>query len=478
MKKIDVIILGAGSAGLKARRSAEAEGASTLLLDPSPRGTKCAAYGCMPSKVLIRAAQVAHTVRRAPDFGVDTQHQVSWPRVIERVRRLRDDFTANVQREYQELEERGVMRRVSARFTGPRRLETSDGDALEANAVVIATGASPAFPGLWGDLREHLLTSGDVFDRLDALPQRLLVVGAGPIGLELGQAMARLGVEVTILGKDGLLGQLQDPAVKRAARDALAREVTLHLDHTLHSARFNDQGQCQVEFTADGHTQAQRFDAVLVAAGQRPNLEGLGLEETDVQPDDQGRFDGYDPCSGQLAPGSWLFGAGDVIKNRPLLHEATDEGQIAGVNAARHPDTALRHRRRVPFSVVFTHPNLVSVGLGHGDLGPEHATGSVDYSDQGRARVEGEAAGQVRIYAERDSGTLVGAELCAPGAEHLGHLLAWSIQQKVCVRTALQQPFYHPTLEEGLRTALRELEVAMQHASEAPCGQLEYGPGC
>lgn len=161
---------------------------------------------------------------------------------------------------------------------------------------------------------------------------------------------------------------------------------------------------------------------------------------------------------GQWGQGG-VFIAGDVTGDRPLLHEASDAGRIAGDNAARWPE--VHHRpRRTPLAVVFSDPQIALAGASHRELttdGVPFDVGRVSFADQGRSRVMGVNQGALHIYAARGTGRLLGAEMIGPAAEHLGHLLAWSVQRGDTVQQMLDCPFYHPVIEEGLRTALRQL---------------------
>jgi dihydrolipoamide dehydrogenase len=151
-----------------------------------------------------------------------------------------------------------------------------------------------------------------------------------------------------------------------------------------------------------------------------------------------------------------VFLAGDADGHAALLHEAADDGYIAGHNAVADDPTCFT--RRTPLGIVFTEPGIAVVGQRHADIAPGTAfEGEVDFRRQGRARVAQRNQGLLRIYAERDSGRLLGAEMCAPAAEHLAHLLALAIGQDLTVHDLLRLPFYHPVIEEGLRTALRDL---------------------
>ena len=176
---------------------------------------------------------------------------------------------------------------------------------------------------------------------------------------------------------------------------------------------------------------------------------------------------------------SAVFIAGDVANDRPLLHEAADEGRIAGANAGRFPDVRVLPRR-APLAVVFCDPQIMLAGASHAELlaaGSAFATGTVSFEDQGRSRVMGINRGALNVYAEHGSGRFLGAEMVGPAAEHLGHLLAWSVQRGDTVQQMLDSPFYHPVIEEGLRTALRELLRAL-HMGPAPVARsMDCGPG-
>jgi dihydrolipoamide dehydrogenase len=172
-----------------------------------------------------------------------------------------------------------------------------------------------------------------------------------------------------------------------------------------------------------------------------------------------------------------VFLAGDASGHLPLLHEAADEGRIAGQNAMLFPDLAARERR-TPLAIAFTAPQMAAAGRRHAELDVDAIEiGEAGFEDQGRAVVMGENQGLVRLYAERQGARLVGAELFAPHAEHLAHLLAWAIQQGMRVPDVLRLPFYHPVLEEGLRTALRELASRTKVERETRCEDMATAPG-
>jgi dihydrolipoamide dehydrogenase len=165
---------------------------------------------------------------------------------------------------------------------------------------------------------------------------------------------------------------------------------------------------------------------------------------------------------------SAVFVAGDANNDVPLLHEAADEGRIAGDNAARYP-LVNRGRRRVPLGIVFTDPQLAVVGSRRAEPAPDsYVVGEVSFEDQGRSRVMLRNKGLLHVYADIANGRLLGAEMIGPDAEHLAHLLAWALQMQLSVSEILEMPFYHPVVEEGLRTALRDAQAKLDARQTAP----------
>ena len=197
-----------------------------------------------------------------------------------------------------------------------------------------------------------------------------------------------------------------------------------------------------------------QVDYVIAATGRSPNVRGLALGHTSLRLDAHG-VPVFDANTLQCGD-SHIFIAGDVNNVLPLLHEAADEGKIAGENAARFPDVRAG-LRRAPLAVVFTDPQLAIVGSRYADLDP-HAivVGEVSFENQGRSRVMLRNRGLLRVYADAVSGRFLGAEMIGPDAEHIAHLLAWALQSQLTIERMLEMPFYHPVVEEGLRTALRD----------------------
>lgn len=474
--KVDVAVLGAGSAGLSAWRAARKEGASVVLVDPGPFGTTCARVGCMPSKLLIAAAEAAHHARHASDFGVHSEGvRIDGREVMKRVQSERDRFVGfvlNVVEEARQAEELIVSR---AKIASPGQLALDDGSKLRFDRLVIATGSTPLIPPPFAGIEHAQITNETLFD-LDDLPNSVFVAGLGAIGLELGQALHRLDVRTTMVGIDGQLGPLADPVVLTQAEETLSDELDLHTRYRFSSIVPEGDGVKVRFIDSKGRERDEAYEKVLVAAGRRSNLGALGLETLGIEADERGRY-AVDPDTLQLGDAP-VFVAGDVNELHPVLHEAADDGRIAGRNAVNYPDVRAAWRR-TPLSIVFSDPQIGVVGGGYTALQDcEAVAGEVSFHDQGRARVQATNAGKLRIYAEKHTGRLIGAELFGPRVEHLSHLLAWAVQSNLTVGQALDMPFYHPVLEEGVRTALRTLDANLRHGDPIKCRITEMGVGC
>jgi dihydrolipoamide dehydrogenase len=457
----DVAVIGAGTAGLAAYRAAKAAGRAALLIEGGVHGTTCARVGCMPSKLLIAPAEAAHAVERFGAFGLRGDVSVDGEAVMARVRRERDRFVGFVTQGVDAIPASDKIEGY-AHFVDDTTLAVGD-VTIKTRATVVATGSTTAFPAAWTALGKRLVTNETLFE-WTTLPESAAVFGPGVIGLELGQALHRLGVRVKVFGRGGGIGPLADPELVAEARRVFGAEF--YLDTDAHADVALDGNRVAVRYRAlDGETRTEHFEYLLAATGRTPNVAKLALDRTSVEPNAYG-VPVFDRETMQCGD-SPIFIAGDANADVPLLHEAADEGRIAGDNAARFPAVHAGVRRS-PLSVVFTDPQIAVVGSGwRGVRDVAHVTGRVSFDDQGRARVMQRNRGRLHVYAEIGTGLLLGAEMIGPDAEHLAHLLAWAHQLQLTVAEMLRLPFYHPVVEEGLRTALRDAYSQLDAAAHA-----------
>ncbi|MDH3342397.1 MAG: dihydrolipoyl dehydrogenase, partial [Gammaproteobacteria bacterium] len=414
-----------------------------VLIDGGELGTTCARVGCMPSKVLIQVAEDFHRRKIFEREGIEGADalKVDIAEAMEHVQDLRDTFVDRTLGATDNLDEAHLLE-AYAKFISEDTLEV-DGEEIRAKKIIIATGTTPIIPAAWQPCAENILTSDEIFE-LEELPASVAVVGLGSIGLEIGQALSRLGVAVTGIDQVETVAKLTDPVVSDLAVDAIGKEFPLWL-----GAAANLEMQTDGVKVSSGE-QSVVVEKVLASLGRRPNLDQLGLENLSIELDERG-IPVYDPHTMQIGD-SAIFIAGDVNGDRALLHEAGHEGRVAGYNAV-HEITAFK--RKTFLGITFCDPNIATVGKQLDELNEaEIVIGEIQFAPVGRALIMGKNRGVLRVYANKADGQLLGAAMACVKAENLAHLLAWSIQQGLSVQDLLKMPFYHPVIEEALQAAL------------------------
>ena len=458
----DVAVIGAGTAGLAAYRQSIAQGASTLLIEGGSYGTTCARVGCMPSKLLIAAADAHHALGRLHAFGIDlsTPATIDGERVMARVRSERDRFVGFVLEGVNNIPTEHKIRgyaQFNDAHTLTVNLESGGQATIHAKSIVIASGSTPVIPDILKPAGDRVIINDDVFS-WTTLPKSVLVLGAGVIGLELGQALSYLGVRVTLLGRNNGIGHLSDPVVRESALNIMQHNIDFQSNAQLESVERTTHGVKVTYIDDAGQTQKNEYDYILATAGRKINLDNLNFQALNITTKSNGAPT-FDRHTLQIEK-THLFIAGDVNADVPLLHEAADEGAIAGANAARlvQGHAVESGHRRSPLAVIFSEPNIATAGNMYRELNlSTTAVGEVNFADQGRSRVMQLNQGMLRVYGDIATGRFLGVEMIGPRTEHIAHLLAWSHQMGLTVTQMLAMPFYHPVIEEGLRTALRAL---------------------
>ena len=458
MKKVEVAIIGAGTSGLVARRQVAGKTDNYVIIDDGPLGTTCARVGCMPSKVLIQAANDFGRRSKFEQMGIRGGENltIDTVAVMDHVRSLRDRFVRGVMGGLKEWEKHLVRGR--AEFVDSHTLQVN-GEKIHAEKIILAVGSRPLIPQPWLEFKDSLVTTDDFFE-MKNLPSKMAVIGLGVIGIELGQALNNLGVEVIGITKGQAIGGLTDPEIQKYVSSKFSEEFKIYFDGG-NITGLNDKGQLIVE--ADGE---QIFvDKALVSVGRRSNVDRLGLDKLGINLDSTG-FPEININTMKLKEAPHIFLPGDGNGDRPILHEAADEGVMAGYNAVNEE---LCFKRRVSLGITFSEPNIATVGERFQQLkdrGADFVTGEVSFEGQGRSIVKLKEQGILHVYAQKDTGLILGAELQAPDGEHLAHLLSWAISLKMTLQEALGMPFYHPVVEEGLRTALRDAHKKANSDSE------------
>ncbi|HHI80790.1 MAG TPA: dihydrolipoyl dehydrogenase [Planctomycetes bacterium] len=467
MKTYDLIVLGVGSAGSRAAATAHQAGKSVLAIDAGERlGGLCILRGCMPTKTLLETAHRLHEIRTAAPFGIHaSEPSLDFRAMMDRMRSLVERFrNAKVG----SIEGAGYeLRRGSPRFVDPHHIEL-DGEKIEGKTFVLCTGSKVRPIPVPVEEGAEVRTSDDLFE-LQEVPGRVVVLGAGAVGLEFAQWLARIGTRV-LLGNRSPLLRRKDPEMGEELRDALGEEMEVLAPARIEEILKGEEGGARVRFELhDGSERVVDCDFVLDALGRIPNFDGLELEAA-----------GLSLKGERLACNSYLqtevphiFVAGDTTGSRLILHEANLEGQRAARNAMRliegehsleGPDP-----RVPPFDVIFTDPPFASVGRNWIDLdreGVPYREATKFFPKQGRGICMGVRHGFMRLLAAPDTGKVLGCQILGPRGDDLIHVPMAVLAMGGTVHEMLRFPWYHPTLSESFIEVARELsnQCGREHA--------------
>lgn len=451
----DIIIIGAGTAGITAYKEAIKHTQNILIINDGPWDTTCARVGCMPSKVLIAAANRMHEVQTASKVGLHIDAMIDTSNVMQHVRSLRDRFTLATLKDVNSWDESHKIT-GKAHFINHNTIQVNDRQ-YQSKSFILAVGSQPTINKDWKkDIGEHLLTSDQVFE-IPTLPKSLAVVGSGVIAIELAQAMHRLGVETTVFARSRKVGSLSSPNLQALAVDVLSQELKIKFEVLPEKVNLeNDKVKVTFkELKELKELKEIEVDYILNATGRKSLLSTLQLENIEPAFKDSDHLP-FDAKTNQLADYP-IFVAGDAYTDSPIQHEAAHAGRKAVENCLNYPSSN-PVKTLVPLGIMFCSPEMAGLGQTYKTLtehGIDFVVGKVSYAKQGRAIVNGKNVGAAEVYVDRTTRKLLGAELFVDHAEHLAHLLAWQVAHDLTVDQILEQPFYHPTLEEGIRTALK-----------------------
>ena len=448
----DIIIIGAGTAGISAYKEAIKHTSNILIINDGSWDTTCARVGCMPSKVLISTANRMHDIQHADEVGVTVQSDIDISQVMQHVRNLRDRFTNATLRDVSGWNS-AHKKNGQAKFINANTIDVN-GQSYSAKSFIIAVGSTPNYEAAWkNEIGNKLITSDEIFE-LNSLPKSIAVIGSGVIAIELAQAMQRLGVETTVFARSRKVGVLSSSKLQQIAQTELSKELNIKFE-ILPNLVKNTENRVELNYIENNETKQLFVEYLLAATGRQSNLKTLNLENIDPSFSDLKKLPVNNETK-QLA-NLPIFIIGDAFTQTPLQHEAALEGKLVISSCLNFPQV-INLKSLTPLGIVFSNPEMAMVGHNYANLtkfGVEFITGYASYEKQGRALVLGKNKGAVEVYIDKNTRKLLGAELFIESAEHIAHLLAWMISEEVTLDDILQKPFYHPTLEEGLRTAFK-----------------------
>jgi len=443
-KTHDVIVIGGGSAGYAAARTARDAGADVAIVDQGPLGGLCILRGCMPTKAMLRSAEVAALLRRAKEFGLSpVSAQADLSAIVDRKDRLVREFADY--RILQLQDPRLSLYRSRAVFRSPHEIAVGD-TVLSSGSFILATGSRPSEVPIPGLAQAGYLTSDTILD-LRTQPGSLVVLGGGAVALEIGQFFARLGTRVTILQRGRTLLSEMDEDVGRAIEAALIDEgIEVVTGAQLLRVTHDVTGK-SVWVMNDGRERSYIGEEILQALGRRPNIEGLRLDLADVTVDG-GRI----AIDGAMRTSqAHIYAVGDVNDVTPIVHLAIQQGEIAAYNATHADQPAKMIDHRLDTEVVFTDPQVAVLGLNEAQAkadGIRYLTASYPFADHGKALCLGAPRGFVKLLAAPQSGEVLGAQIVGPEAGELIHELIAVMYYHGTAADLLRMPHYHPTLAE------------------------------
>ena len=452
-REVEYAILGIGTAGLGAFSRIRKQTDSVLLIQHGPYGTTCARVGCMPSKMLIAAGDLAHAIDEGAYFGIDGHYQVNGKRVFERLKQDRaEKFVGSVLNYVDSIRDQFKVE-GKATFVDPHTIDVDGKLRVKADKIILTCGSAPYVSPVFEPLQHELDTSDTIFE-LDDLPRSLAVVGLGVIALELGQAFHRLGVETTLYGRSGRIGSFTHPDMQREVMKTLQQELNIIPQGDFTHVTKVAGGYELTYRTGGGEIITRTYERVLLASGRISNLRSMKLENAGLTLDSRG-LPQYDPLTMQCGDAP-VFIAGDATEDLPLWHEAYIEGRIAATSAINFP-TRKEGKRNPGMGIYFTDPQMASVGAVYSSLNPDQTIiGRARMAQGPRHEIYNDRRGMIQVYVDKNSGILLGAEIFGRGGEHMAQTLVLAIEHEMTVGEILQMPVYHPSLEEVMKDALNK----------------------
>lgn len=445
--RYNMVVIGAGTAGLVTAAGAAGLGAKVALIERNLMGGDCLNFGCVPSKALIAAAERSAVVRSAGELGIRTEPpEAEFPQIMQRMRQLRASISPHDSAE--RFKSLGVdVYFGEAVFHNAHHIEVA-GQTLQFSKAVIATGARATVPSIPGLRETGFLTNESLFS-LTELPPRMVVVGGGPIGCEMAQTFARLGSHVTVIEKNSSILPREEPAAAQIVHAALERDgVQFLLDATIQQVQTLAGERC-ITVRQTGRENQLQTDLILVSTGRTPNVEGLGLERAGVQ---------FDSNVGIVVDDRLrttqrhIFAAGDVCSPYRFTHAADFQARIVIQNAL-----FLGRRRSSQLLIpwcTYTRPEIAHVGL---DVASAEKRGiAIDtfrqsFADIDRAKLDSEDQGFVLVHCRRRSDRILGATIVGPHAGDLIGQLVLAMQHRIGLGKIASVIHPYPTYAEAIR---------------------------
>ena len=456
--QLDTLIIGFGQTAMPLAEGLAEKEQRVAIAERRQLGGSCVNFGCTPTKAVITSAHVAHTIRRAAEFGIQVPEPViDFAAVLGRARQIVEASRNGLERRVREDGNPFLLRghaRLQGRSEQGFRIQVDDTEVV-ARQVVLDTGTRVAIPPITGLNEVDYLHSGNWLHR-DVLPRRLLLLGGGYIGLEMGQFYRRMGSEVTIVEANEILGS-EEPEIAKVLRQRLQEEgIRLHSGCRVECIENND-GQVKIKLEERQGSTIIEADAVFVATGRQPNTDDLGLDTVGVAVDEKGFIEVDDRLSTSV-PGIWA--SGDIRGGPMFTHTAWDDHRVL---LGECTGEQRRTQQRLVPSAIYTDPELGRVGLTEQqarEQGKAVKIAVYEMWKNGKAQATGETAGLVKLVLNQETDCILGASICSHSAAELVHVCVALMAAGAPGRVFRDAVAVHPTFSEALHSALRLASTA------------------
>jgi pyruvate/2-oxoglutarate dehydrogenase complex dihydrolipoamide dehydrogenase (E3) component len=450
----DIVVIGGGSAGYACASFAQSAGAKVAIVDAGPLGGLCILRGCMPTKAILRSSDVISLLQRSREFGLHpVTAKADLSAIIDRKNRLIQEFAEY--RIEQLRNKRFSLYEERATFLSPTELQVGDHVLKARKGFVIATGSKVADFPIPGLQEAGYITSDEALE-LREIPKSMIVLGGGPVALELAQFYCRIGVTVSLIQRSAHILSTGDEDIARPV-EARLREEGMQVFTGTSISKVESRGQEKIiHFSHQGEEKQVSAEVILQALGRQPNSEGLGLDRAGVETDGRKIIVDDEMRTSQKN----IFAVGDVNGRHEIVHIAIQQGEIAGHNLVHSDKPAKKSDDRLKAGVIFTDPAVASVGLTEKECQKQnipYLTASYPFADHGKSMCLGEIHGHVKLLCDPKSGEIIGAHIVGPEAGELIHELIAVMYFRGTVKDLAQMPHYHPTLAEILTYPAEEL---------------------
>ena len=451
--EFDVLIIGGGSAGYAAARTARESGANVAIIDHGPLGGLCILRGCMPTKTILRSSDVMSLMRRAKEFGLlPVEPKADLASINDRKNRIISEFA-----EYrtEQLRDPGfTLFEERASFISPHEIQVGN-KTLIGKSIIIATGSVVSNFEIPGLEEAGYVTSDDVLEMREQ-PESIIVLGAGAVAVELAQFFSRIGTKVTLIQRSGHILSTGDEDLARPV-EARFREEGMDVYTGTKLNSFSSDGALKTaHFTHEGKEKSVSAQFILQALGRQANIGGLNLEAADITTEK-----GHIKVDAEMRTNQpHIFAVGDVNGEHEIVHIAIEQGEIAAHNAVSPNKPSKKMDDRLKTSIVFTDPPVAGVGLTEKECNQQnidYITASHPFDDHGKSICLGETHGHVKLICNPRDGEIIGAHIVGPEAGELIHQLIAVMYYHGKVDDLIKMPHYHPTLSEILTYPAEEL---------------------